>query len=276
MTGGRALLYASAVSGIALGVRSVTKGAVPPELAAGAAVGFASVIMAGVLEPRLAMFADVINRGEPSPDAPRIALTFDDGPDLEHTPPILDALAAAGAHATFFVIGRKLTGARSALARRMREAGHAIGCHSFAHDRLFALRSGRRVRDDLLLSLKTIEDATGASTKLFRPPIGHTNPTIARVAEELDLDVIGFSVRGYDGTSRARAERVSGRVIAGLRDGAIVLLHDGAERDDFTPIAPEILPGVLAEMGARSLAGVTVDELIAERPSPTASKSSKP
>jgi peptidoglycan-N-acetylglucosamine deacetylase len=262
VTSGRALLYASAVSGIALGVRSITKGAVPPEVAAGAAVGFVSVIMAGVVEPRLGMFADVINHGEPLPSAPRVALTFDDGPDLEHTPKILDALAEAGAHATFFVIGKKLTGERAALARRMREAGHAIGCHSFGHDRLFALRSGKRVRDDLLHALKTIDDVTGASTKLFRPPIGHTNPTIARVAEELDLDVIGFSVRGYDGTSRARAERVSSRVISGLRDGAIVLLHDGAERDDFTPVAPEILPMILSSMKSKSLSGVTVDTLL--------------
>ena len=262
MRTGRGLLYLSAVSGIALGIRSVTKGAVSPEIAAGAAVTFASVIMAGVLEPRLAMFADVINRGEPSPEAPRVALTFDDGPSLEHTPRILDALAEADAHATFFVIGKKLEGERGKLVRRMREAGHAIGCHSFGHDRLFALRSETRVRDDLLRALNTIEDVTGESTSLFRPPIGHTNPTIARVAEELNLDVIGFSVRGYDGTSRANADKVRGRVISGLRDGAIVLLHDGAERDDFTPIAPEILPTVLLAMHERRLAGVTVDAML--------------
>jgi peptidoglycan/xylan/chitin deacetylase (PgdA/CDA1 family) len=262
VTPGRAVLYASAIGAIGLGVRSVTRGAVPPEIAAGAAVTFGSVIMAGVLEPRLGMFADVINRGEPSPDAPRVALTFDDGPSLEHTPLVLDALAEANAHATFFVIGRKLEGERAKLARRTREAGHAIGCHSFAHDRLFALRGTKRVRDDLLQAKKTIEDVTGAATTLFRPPIGHTNPTIARVAEELDLDVIGFSVRGYDGTSRATAEKVSRRVIAGLADGAIVLLHDGAEREDFTPVAPKVLPAILAAMKARSLAGVTVEALI--------------
>lgn len=262
MTSGRTLLYLSAVSGIALGIRSVSKGAVSPEVAAGAAVTFASVVMAGVLEPRLGMFADVFNRGEPSPDAPRVALTFDDGPSLEHTTRVVDALAAEDAHATFFVIGKKLEGERAKLVRRMHEAGHSIGCHSFGHDRFFALRGAKRVRDDLVHALKTIEDVTGASTKLFRPPIGHTNPTIARIAEELDLDVIGFSVRGYDGTSRANPEKVRTRVISGLRDGAIVLLHDGAERDDFTPIAPSILPTLLLVMRERGLRGVTVDEML--------------
>lgn len=262
MTPGRALLYASSIGAIGLGVSSVTRGAVHPEVAAGAFVTFGTVIMAGVLEPRLAMFADFVNRGEPSPDAPRVALTFDDGPSLEHTPRVLDALAAADARATFFVIGQKLEGERAKLARRMHDSGHSIACHSFAHDRFFALRGERRVRDDLQRALKTIEDVTGASTTLFRPPIGHTNPTIARVAEELDLDMIGFSVRGYDGTSGAKADKVRGRVIDGLADGAIVLLHDGAERDDFAPVAPTVLPEILAAMQEQGLSGVTVNELL--------------
>jgi len=262
VTSGRALLYASSVGAIGLGVRSVTRGAVPFEVVAGAVVAFSSVIMAGVLEPRLAMFTDVINRGEPAPDAPRVALTFDDGPSPEHTPRVLDALAAAEARATFFVIGKKLEGERAKLARRMHEAGHAIGCHGFGHDRLFALRSARRVREDLKAALARIEDVTGAPTKLFRPPIGHTNPTIANVAEELELSVIGFSVRGYDGTARAEREKVKQRVIDGLADGAIVLLHDAAEREDFTPVAPDILPDVLGAMRDKKLAGVTVDALI--------------
>lgn len=262
MTPGRALLYASTVGAIGLGVRSLTRGAVPAEVAAGAFVTFSSVIMAGVLEPRLGMFADVVNRGEPNKDAPRVALTFDDGPSLEHTPRVLDALAEHDDRATFFVIGRKLEGERAKLVRRMHEAGHAIGCHSFAHDRLFALRGTKRVRDDLLRALKTIEDVTGAATHLFRPPIGHTNPTIARVAEELDLDVIGFSVRGYDGTASAHAYKVQRRVISGLADGAIVLLHDGAEREDFTPVAPDVLPEILAAMQEQGLRAVTVDSLL--------------
>ncbi|MGZ3420073.1 MAG: polysaccharide deacetylase family protein, partial [Polyangiales bacterium] len=234
MTSGRAILYASTVGAVGLGVKSaMMPGVMPIHVAAGAAVGFASVIMAGVLEPRLGMFADVLNHGDEHPEAPRVALTFDDGPSLQTTPQVLDLLEESGAKATFFAIGKKLAGEGKALARRAREAGHAIACHGFAHDRLFALRGHKRVREDLLAALAAIEDATGARTTLFRPPIGHTNPTIARVAEELGLTIVGFSVRGYDGTSRARADRVRHRVISGLSDGAIVLLHDGAERDDF-------------------------------------------
>ncbi len=264
MTPGRALLYATCVGAMGLGARSVTRGAVPMEVAAGALVAFGGVIMTGVLEPRLSMFADLIHRGAPCPEAPRVALTFDDGPSLEHTPRVLDALDAAGAKATFFVIGNKIEGERKALVRRAHEAGHAIGCHSFAHDRLFALRSAARVREDLTRALATLEDVTGARTDLFRPPILHTNPSIAAVAEELDLTMVGFSVRGYDGTARARPQRVRDRVVAGLADGAIVLLHDAAERDDFAPTAPSVLPAILAAMHARALAGVRVDAMLVD------------
>jgi peptidoglycan/xylan/chitin deacetylase (PgdA/CDA1 family) len=141
--------------------------------------------------------------------------------------------------------------------------GHVVGCHSFAHDRLFALRGERTVREDLLRALASIEDATGKGTKLFRPPIGHTNPIIARVAEELGLLVVGFSVRALDGVRSARAESVARRVTSGLSDGAIVLMHDASEREDFTPAGPEALPPILEAMRARSLEGVTVPVLLA-------------
>lgn len=262
MTLGRALLYASTVGAIGLGARSVARGPLPAPIVAGAFVGFSTVVMAGVLEPRLAMFADVINAAEPEPEAPRVALTFDDGPSVATTPRVLDLLAEAGAAATFFVIGRKLTGEGAAIVRRAHAAGHAIACHSFAHDRLFALRGPRRVRADLEQALSVIEDVTGTRTTLFRPPIGHTNPTIARVAEELGLTMVGFSVRAYDGRAGAIPEVVVNRVVRGLADGAIVLLHDAAEREDYTPVAPTILPGILAAMKERGLAGVTVDALL--------------
>ena len=267
---GRQLLYAAALSAIGLGVRSVAKGPVPLSVAAGATVGFSAIVLAGVLEPRLAMFADVVNRGAPSADRARVALTFDDGPSERSTPEILAQLDEAGVHATFFAIGRKLVGARATLLREAVARGHGVGCHSFAHDRLFAMRGEARVREDLRRALSTIEDAVGVRTRLFRPPIGHTNPTIARVARELSLTIVGFSVRGYDGFGSARADAVARRIVAGLSDGAIALLHDGAERDDFPPVAPRALPAILDAMRTRGLAGVTVDELLAEPPRPVA------
>jgi peptidoglycan-N-acetylglucosamine deacetylase len=260
---GRQLLYAGAISGIGLGVRSVVGQPLPMTVVAVASATFTAIVLAGVFEPRLAMFADVVVRGERDRVTPRVALTFDDGPSLETTPRVLDLLDEAGAKATFFVVGRKLEGARKAVARDAVARGHAVACHSFAHDRLFALRSETYVRQDLARALLAIEDAVGVPTKLFRPPIGHTNPTIARVAEELGLTIVGFSVRGYDGLASARPDAVAKRIVRGLRDGAIALMHDGAERDDFTPAAPQALPRILEVMRDRELTSVTIPQLLA-------------
>ena len=268
---GRQLLYASTISAIALGARSVMRGPVPLSVSLSSIAAFTAIVLLGVVEPRLGMFADVVVRGARSPDAPRVALTFDDGPGIDTTPRVLDLLDQAGARGTFFVVGKKLLDPRRAsILRDAHARGHAVGCHSFGHDRLFALRSGRYVRDDLERALSAIEGVIGERPKIFRPPIGHTNPTIARVAEELGLEIVGFSVRGYDGVRSARGDKVARRIVRGLDDGAIALLHDSAERDDFTPSVLHALPSILAACKERSLSAVTIPELLAPPATSTA------
>ena len=85
----------------------------------------------------------------------------------------------------------------------------------------------------------------GARPALFRPPIGHTNPIVARVADELDLVTVGWSVSARDGTAGARVNRVVARVRGRLADGAIVLLHDASERGTHAPVAAAALPKIV-------------------------------
>src|SRR4051794_37773066 len=98
-----------------------------------ASATFTAIVLAGVFEPRLGMFADVLVSGDPRPDAPRVALTFDDGLSADTTPRVLDLLDEAGAKATFFVVARKLDTARKLIARDAVARGHAVACHSFDH-----------------------------------------------------------------------------------------------------------------------------------------------
>jgi peptidoglycan-N-acetylglucosamine deacetylase len=252
----RALLYAASIGALALVARSLLVGPVPLAVAGAATAGYVALFLCGVLFLRLGMFVDVVARGPRG--ARGVALTFDDGPSPEHTPKVLDMLDEAGAKATFFVIGRKAE-AHPELVREIAARGHAIGLHGYAHDRLFSLRSARTIERDLARAAAVIERITGARPALFRPPIGHTSPPIARVVDALDLDVVGWSARGLDGLARARPDRVAARVIPGLRDGAIVLLHDAAERDDHTPACLAALPRILSVMSERNLAGVRVD-----------------
>lgn len=264
MRAGRQILYASTVAGIGLGVRSALGHPLPLPVIAGSSAVFFGVVLAGVLEPRLGMYADVFCRGErvTGNEPGRVALTFDDGPSAEHTPRLLDLLDEAGLAATFFVVGRKLAGEGARVVRDAVARGHQIGCHSFAHHRLFSLRSEAYVRADVTRALAAVEDATGEKTSLFRPPIGHTNPTIARVADELELTLIGWSTRCRDGVRGADEARVLGRATRGLSDGAILLLHDAAERDDFTPIAPRVLPALATAVRERGLRSVTIGEML--------------
>ncbi len=100
--------------------------------------------------------------------------------------------------------------------------------------------------------------SSGRRPRLFRPPIGHTNPTIARVAEGLGLVVVGWTLGGRDGIARARPRDVADRVRRDLRDGAIVLLHDAPERGDREPAAIAALPAILEAMAAERLDAVPV------------------
>jgi peptidoglycan/xylan/chitin deacetylase (PgdA/CDA1 family) len=234
----------------------------PPPLAWAvlALSGYAGLLLGGVLVLRWRVFVDAVVRG---PRGVRgVTLTFDDGPSPASTPRMLDLLEAAGVRATFFVVGRKVE-QHPELARAILARGHALGLHSYAHDRLFALRGERRVRDDLARGLDAIERATGQRPALFRPPIGHTNPAIARVAAELGLTVVGWSVSGRDGVARARPEDVVTRVRRDLRDGAIVLLHDAAEREDHEPAALRALPAILDAVAAARLEVVSLDSWVA-------------
>ena len=239
----RALLYAATLAVLVLAARAVV--VVPPPLpvAAFACLAYLAFILAGVLFLRLEMFADVITTGPR--EARGFVLTFDDGPDPASTPRVLDALDSAGAKATFFVIARKAE-AHPELVNEIVARGHAIGLHSYANDRLFSMRSSRYVHSDLARGLAVLESITGKRPALFRPPIGHTNPIIARVSEELGLSIVGWSVSALDGTSGASVDRVVARVSSRLHDGAIVLMHDASERGTHAPVAPDAIARIVA------------------------------
>jgi peptidoglycan/xylan/chitin deacetylase (PgdA/CDA1 family) len=259
----RILLYAATAAVMVLAVRSVFIAPPPLFLAIAAAMAYAGLVLAGVLVLRLRVFCDAVVRGPKS--AAGVALTFDDGPDPKTTPRVLDLLDAAGAKGTFFVIGRKAE-AHPELVRAIRARGHGVGLHAYAHDRLFALRTARRVRADLAQGVKALEAITGERPVLFRPPIGHTNPTIARVADELDLVVVGWTIGGRDGVAGAEPEAVAARVSAGLRAGAIVLLHDAAEKGGREPAGVRALPSILEAIAEARLAVMPVEGWIdAER-----------
>jgi peptidoglycan/xylan/chitin deacetylase (PgdA/CDA1 family) len=224
----------------------------PPPVAWSALLlaGYVGLFLSGIFVLRWRVFADAVVRGPRG--ARGVVLTFDDGPHPHWTPRILDLLAKHEVTATFFVVGRKVE-EHPDVVRAIVAAGHSVGFHSYAHDRLFAMRGPRRVTDDLTRGIAVLEKTLGERPRLFRPPIGHTNPTIARVSEALGFVMVGWSVGGRDGIAAARPAAVAARVRRSLRDGAIVLLHDAPERGEREPAAVRALPAILDALAEKRL-----------------------
>jgi peptidoglycan-N-acetylglucosamine deacetylase len=185
----------------------------------------------------------------------RWALTFDDGPDPDATPAVLDALDAAGAQATFFLVGEQLL-VHHELGAEVARRGHAVGLHGFhheAHDRV------TDVADDLRRGLDAVESATGTRPAVFRPPYGRASAATGAACEELGLQLVYWSGWGMD-WEPIPAERISDLVLRDLADGTVVVLHDSARyayRDSAIPTA-EALPAIVEGAAERGLAAATL------------------
>jgi peptidoglycan/xylan/chitin deacetylase (PgdA/CDA1 family) len=246
----RLALFAASAGVALMTVHAVFVRAPPLGWALAALAGYVALVGGGVALLKWRVFVDAVVRGPPG--ARGVVLTFDDGPHPHWTPRVLEMLRARGATATFFVVGRKAE-QHPEVVRAILEWGNSVGLHSYAHDRLFALRCEQRVREDIEQGISALERVTGRRPVLFRPPIGHTNPIVARVVDALDLTVVGWTIGGRDGVGSARPDDVVARVRRDLRDGAIVLLHDAPERGDREPAVMRALPAILDTIAAKGL-----------------------
>ena len=162
-------------------------------------------------------------------DARAVALTFDDGPNPNATPPILEALAARGVKATFFVLGRHAE-KWPELVASVAAAGHSIGNHGYYHRKLH-FKSPRYVRADLELGTRAIEQASGVHPRLFRAPHGFRSPWVTAIARSLGQRTVGWSLGVWD-SDRPGVEAIADRTVGGAHPGSILLLHDG---DGYDP-----------------------------------------
>jgi peptidoglycan/xylan/chitin deacetylase (PgdA/CDA1 family) len=182
-----------------------------------------------------------------------VALTFDDGPDAGCTPPILEALDAAGVKATFFLVGEQLM-RNHALAREAAARGHELALHGFEHVEHATLRP-QAARDDMARALGAFEAATGQRPRFFRPPYGRFSEASYDACRHLGLEPVYWSAWGMD-WEPIPGERVADLATRDLGDGDIVLLHDSARyghRPDCRPTADAIaaIAARAAELGLR-------------------------
>jgi peptidoglycan/xylan/chitin deacetylase (PgdA/CDA1 family) len=220
------------------------------------------------------------------------ALTFDDGPHAQGTPAVLEILAGAdalagadpglglgrptgqdvelgsrggagpetgpgvrgpGVRATFFLVGEQVR-RNPALAREILAAGHGIGLHCDRHRNLLRLTPWQ-VREDIARALASIEDATGLSPNLYRPPYGVLNASALRLARARGWRTLLWTQWGRDWEARATAASIAARVTDGAEEGSVLLLHDA---DDYSAAGSwrrtvEALPRVLDVLAERGL-----------------------
>lgn len=162
---------------------------------------------------------------ETVPASAGAVLSFDDGPDPDCTPAVLDALGAAGATATFFVLGVHVRESPD-LIRGMVERGHEVALHGMAHRRHDVLDAAE-AEAELIAGIEAIESAGGGRATWYRPPFGASSPTLAAVCEKLGLRLAYWSAWGQDWEDSSPG-RIAGLVERDLGPGAIVLLHDSA------------------------------------------------
>lgn len=235
-----------------------------PLAAAGAAAG-ATFLWHHGQSPTSQVYGATIAR---VPDAgPRVALTYDDGPNPRVTPLLLAILERHGAKATFFSVGR-FAAREPQLLRELAAGGHAVGNHTWSHPPLPRCRAGQ-VRDELRRTRDAIEAAgvelaTVDGAALMRPPYGRRRPGTLRTVRAAGYVPVLWSVTGWDWRPRETAATIAARCER-ARGGDIVLLHDGRHRtpaaDRFRSLAAT--EAILSALGTRGVEFVTVPELVA-------------
>lgn len=187
-----------------------------------------------------------------------VALTFDDGPDPEVTPQVLDLLDHAGAKASFFCLGARAA-AHPEIVRDMVRRGHSVENHSHRHPNTFACYGLRALRREIEAAQKAIAEATGRRPAFFRAPIGLRSPLLDPVLARTGLRYVSWTRRGYDAV-RADAAGVLRRLTRGLAAGDVLLLHDGssARTSGGQPVVLQVLPALLEQVAAQGLKAVTL------------------
>jgi len=200
----------------------------------------------GICMLRLNYFVRGICRGEEG--AMRVALTFDDGPDPSGTGALLDVLSRHHIQAAFFPTGVKAE-ARPDMIREIDRRGHVIGNHSYRHAWWTNFLIGRSLEGEITKAQRVVESVLGKVPAFYRPPAGLTNPHLPRVLKRLGLHVTGWDVRAFD--TRKEKEEVLRNVLKKVRDGSIILLHEGRRApEDQAGMVDSIAQG-LREQGYR-------------------------
>jgi peptidoglycan/xylan/chitin deacetylase (PgdA/CDA1 family) len=188
---------------------------------------------------------------------PSVFLTFDDGPDPDWTPQILDLLSQANARATFFVIGEQALRA-PALVRRIVAEGHAVGNHTFSHRHPWVMseaQAAAQVQD----GCSAISEVLGQTPRFYRAPHGRQRRCMTQAAAACGEITVDWQLSAVDWGPLGTAARIAAR-LARVAANDIVLMHDGRNRHNRPDELLRVLPAFLDELSNRGLRPIALSE----------------
>lgn len=183
-------------------------------------------------------------------EKPRVALTFDDGPNKKYTPLLLKELKKRGIHASFFLMGKNISGNEN-LVKQMQKDGHLLGNHTYNHEELDKIPS-LQAKNEVERTSNEIYKITGIYPQYVRPPFGAW-------PKNLDLSVTMFPVLWDVDTLDWKSKNVDSImevVRSQVKDGSIILMHDGYQTSVDAAVQ------IMDELLERGYEFVTVDQLL--------------
>lgn len=201
-------------------------------------VAYVGLIVYGVFNVSAGFFLKLYNAVDTQEK--KIALTFDDGP-TEQTTMVLDILKQYNVKATFFLIGKRVE-QHPEVVHRLLQEGHEIANHTYNHSNATGFYSIKRLESEITRTTDLVKQLTGLKMNLYRPPFGVTTPRLAKVVSQLQLKVIGWSVRSFDTTNQS-VEAIIHRILGNVKPGAVVLMHD--DRVKCAAVLETIIPQLI-------------------------------
>ena len=155
-------------------------------------------------------------------EKPMIALTFDDGPNAQFTPDLLEGLKQRNVHATFFLIGENIEqNSNRNLVKQMYEEGHLIGNHTYRHLEITKL-SDEEAYEEIKSTNDLIESITGKAPEYMRPPFGSWQRNLEK---KMMIIPVLWTVDPLDWTTE-NVDEIVNKVVTETKENDIILLHD--------------------------------------------------
>lgn len=200
----------------------------------------------------------IIKRGRN--DEKLIALTFDDGPDEDFTPQILDVLKKYDVKATFFVMGQKV-GWNPEIVKRENEEGHEIGNHTFTHINV-SKRGYAEIEKEITQTQEIVKQTIGEEPKIFRPPYRAISKNMCSIVKDKDMNIILWSNLDPRDWSNPGVYYICDTIVSKVQNGSIILLHDYNSVRNSKSQTIQALDVFIPQLQAKGYKFVTISELI--------------